>query len=245
MELGVFLRLWRARWQGGLLIAALCLAVIMAATLAQPLKYSSSLRLLVVQETDGADYYTAARSTEYLSDILSKVSYTRIFFDQVLAVAPEIKADYFGRTNQQIVKHWARSIDVKPVVNTGLLNVTVYHADRGQAEILARAVAKVLIEHNGDYHGLGNKVSLKLLDGPLTSNYPVKPNVVVNALLALLSGVLLSGAVVYWRPQAALFYWFKAVKPVVKTAGELQASQPLMETPVRETAKAAEWYNKF
>lgn len=168
-------------------------------TLIQPLKYSSSLRLLVVQDASSVagDPYTLARSNEYLSDVLSKVTYSTSFYGRVMSAGFNIDAPYFGNTTKKISKNWNKTIEVKKINNTGIISVTAYHTKQDQAEKIARGVGYVLITQNSNYHGLGDKISLKLLDEPITSSWPVKPNLLLNVILSLFLGLVFGLAYVY------------------------------------------------
>lgn len=202
MEFNDVLSLIKAKIGVIIIFTAVFFVLGVGLTLAQPLKYSSDLRLLVVQDASGsADPYTAARATEYLSDVLSKVAYSGAFFNQVLGSGLAIETDYFGSTRKQISKNWARSINVRPINNTGIIMVSAYHTDRDQAERIARAIGHVLISRHGDYHGLGTKMVIKLLDDPITSKYPVKPNLAINAVLSVLVGLAGGLLFVYWQAE--------------------------------------------
>ncbi len=206
MELNTFIYLIKTKLTTVLIFMGLFFVVGLGLTLVQPLKYSSSLRLLVVQDASGAvDPYTTTRANEYLSEILSKVSYSTSFLNQVLGTGLGVDASYFGNTNKKMAKTWAKTIDVKPVANTGIIAVTAYHPNRDQAERIARAVGNILITQNGNYHGLGDKVAIKLLDEPITSSYPVKPNLLINAGLSLLLGLIFALSFIYLFPEATLF----------------------------------------
>jgi capsular polysaccharide biosynthesis protein len=168
-------------------------------TLVQPLKYSSSLRLLVVQDASSVagDSYTLARSNEYLSDVLSKVTYSTSFYGRVMSAGFNIDVPYFGNTTKKISKNWNKTIEVKKINNTGIISITAYHTKADQAEKIARGVGYVLITQNNNYHGLGDKVSLKLLDEPITSSWPVKPNLLLNAIMSLFLGLVFGLAYIY------------------------------------------------
>lgn len=168
-------------------------------TLVQPLKYSSSLRLLVVQDAGAVagDPYAIARSNEYLSDVLSKVTYSTSFYSRAVNAGFNIDKAYFGQTSKQVAKNWNKTIEVKKINNSGIISVTAYHPDQSQAEKISRAIGYVLITQNQSYHGLGDKISLKLLDEPINSAWPVKPNLPLNAALSLFLGLVFGLVYVY------------------------------------------------
>lgn len=206
MDFYSFLNLIKNKLSVILIIMAGFFVLGVGLTLVQPLKYSSSLRLLVVQNASGvADPYATTRANEYLSEILSKVSYSTTFFDQVLNSGLQVNPAYFGQTNKKISKTWSKTIDVRPVGNTGIISVTAYHPQKDQAERIARAVGTVLITQNGNYHGLGDKVTLRLLDDPITSTYPVKPNLLINAGLSIVLGLVFALLLIYLFPDFKFF----------------------------------------
>jgi capsular polysaccharide biosynthesis protein len=203
MTLKQFWTAVRARRQTILMIVLIFLVVSLVITFAQPIKYSSRLKLLVVQNVSqtSTDPYSLAASNEYLSNILAKVAISNIFFNRVMHTGFDIDQNYFSTTINKQEKIWNKTISVVPVNNTGILIVTAYHQNRAQAEQIARAVGYVLMTENQNYHGLGDNLRIKLLDEPITSKYPVKPNIILNLILALFLGFVFSLAYVYLREQ--------------------------------------------
>jgi len=57
----------------------------------------------------------------------------------------------------------------------------------------------VLVEQGSQYHGGGEQVEIKLIDKPIVSNYPVRPNLILNAIVALLVGLVVSFVYVYLK----------------------------------------------
>lgn len=211
-------------------------------TLTQPLKYSSSLRLLVVQDAGSVagDPYTLARSNEYLSDVLSKVTYSTSFYGKVVSAGFNIDKAYFGSTTKKISKNWNKTIEVKKINNTGIISVTAYHPKQDQAEKIARGVGYILITQNSNYHGLGDKVSLKLLDEPINSTWPVKPNLLLNAVLSLFLGLVFGLIYIYLtnddggeNREAAFASSYVAPKQSDDWKNELEKIQNI-ETPIEE-----------
>jgi capsular polysaccharide biosynthesis protein len=221
-------------------------------TLAQPLKYSSSLRLLVVQDSSSAagDPYAVARSNEYLSDVLSKVVYSTSFYSRAITAGFNIDKAYFGNTNKKAAKNWNKTIEVKKINNTGIISVTAYHPNQGQAERIARAVGYVLITQNQNYHGLGDKVSLKLLDEPINSAWPVKPNLLLNAILSLFLGLVFGLVYIYLLGEkqeeagpavdSQSEDWLKELNKI-KTADDYR---PVDEAPFISRAASTESYGE-
>ena len=177
------------------LILALILTVI------QPFKYGSGSQVLIIQNSASPDPYLASKSTEYLSNILSKIIYSNSFFENVLNSGYYVNKNYFGETIKNQMKVWSKTVSAKAVNDSGIISLNVYHTDRSQAELINRAVAYTLQTKHGLYHGGGENVSIKVIDEPITSNYPVQPNLILNFGLALVLGLVFSLVYIYLFPE--------------------------------------------
>jgi len=165
------------------LVAALLLCLV------QPLKYSSTVRLLVMQDLGSTtDAYTASRSEERIAENLSTIVYTTTFFDEVMGAGYSIQERYFPTKDYKKRQEWAKTVDATIARGSGLMTITAYHQDVSQAEQIARAVASVLTDKADEYTS-GGGVQVKLIDAPLNSRWPVKPNILANAV----SGAVLGG----------------------------------------------------
>lgn len=157
----------------------------------QPLKYSSTVRLLVMQDLGSAtDAYTASRSEERIAENLSTIVYTTTFFDDVINSGFSIQDRYFPTQDYKKRREWAKTVDATIARGSGIMTISAYHQDVSQAEQIARAVAFVLTEEATNYVSGGN-VQVKIIDAPLNSRYPVRPNIVANSV----SGLVLGGLV--------------------------------------------------
>ena len=161
-------------------------------TIAQPLKYRSSMNLLVIQGgKENLDYYTASKSTQYLSDILSQVIYSTSFYDSVMNSGFRI-TDNFSKSEQKRKKQWQKTIDTRVLRDTGIISVNAYSTKRDQAEQIVQAVSYILKTKHSTYHGSGYQVKVSIIDKPITSNWPVKPNLISNLAIAFLLGIFSS-----------------------------------------------------
>ncbi|MFA5420553.1 MAG: hypothetical protein WC280_00800 [Patescibacteria group bacterium] len=150
----------------------------------QDFKFSSKSKVLVVQEGYGrVDPYAVSRSVEYLSDLFSRVAYSNSFFMLVMDSNFEFDRTYFGSDSTKQMKTWEKTLGVKAVENSGIINVTVFHPDARQAKQINLAVNQVLINNNQNYQGLGDSVKISVIDQPIISKYPVKPNLIYNFFL--------------------------------------------------------------
>lgn len=182
-----------------IVIIFLILALIV--TVAQTFKYGSSSQVLIIQNSVNPDPYSASKSNEYLSNILAKVIYSNSFFENVLSSGYAIDRGYFGQTIKNQMKIWAKTVSARALNDSGIIAIDVYHKDRAQADLIARAVIFTLQAKHGLYHGGGDSVAIKVIDEPITSNYPVKPNLILNFGLALALGFIFALVYVNLFPE--------------------------------------------
>ena len=166
-----------------------------AFVLLQEFKFGTKSKILVIQEGYGrVDPYAVSRSVEYLSDLFSRVIYSNSFFSLVVSSDFDIEESYFGEDATKQMKKWKKTISAKAVENSGIININIYHPDANQAKQIALAVNHILITQNQNYQGLGDSVKISVLDQPVVSKYPVKPDLFFNLLfifgLSLLFGLI-------------------------------------------------------
>lgn len=163
-------------------------------------QYQSSVQLLIIQKYGVQfDAFTAKRSAETLSEVLSKVIYTGSFMRQVLAVPIEIK-DTFSKDPEERKKEWKKTIKSR-ILESGNLEISVYQADKKQAEQLAYGIAYVLVIKGSEYHGGAKQVDIKMIEKPITSPKPVRPNILLNTILGFLVGTLSSVGILFLLPE--------------------------------------------
>ncbi len=183
-----------------LVLIFLLLAVIL--TVVQPFRYGSSSQLLVIQNFGpNIDPYTASKSNEYLSNILARVISSNSFYNNVMGSGFNIDKNYFSGTIKDQMKTWQETVSAKAVNDSGIISLSVFHKDKIQAEQIARAVGYTLQTKHTLYHGGGNNVSIKIIDEPITSNFPVKPDIILNIGLGLALGIIFSLFYIYLFPE--------------------------------------------
>lgn len=175
-------------WQTIVMMGLLGLVLALIISFVQPLRYSSTARLLILQSDGSVDAYTASRAEERIADNLSTIVYTSTFFDQVMKAGFTIDQQSFPEEKNKQRKAWGRTIDASVSRGSGLLTLTAYHQNVQQAEQIVRAVAFVLTDRVDEYTS-GSNIQVRLVDEPLNSRWPVKPNVVANAISGLFLGV--------------------------------------------------------
>lgn len=207
MELHDFINLVARKRKTVFGIVAIFIILGAGIIIAQRFKYSSKSQLLVVQEYDRTvDAYTASKSNEYLSSVLANVVTSNSFFTKVMESGFDINQDYFGSNNKDQMKEWNRTVTAKSINDSGIISITVYHPDRSQAEKIDRAINHVLMTQNTAYHGAGDAVKVRLIDQPITSTLPVKPNIILIIGLAIALGFITSLIYIYLLPNQPASY---------------------------------------
>jgi len=176
-------------WQAIAMMGLLGLVLALIISFVQPLRYSSTARLLILQSDSSVDAYTASRAEERIADNLSTIVYTSTFFDQVMRAGFNINQNSFPEEQNKQRRAWARTIDSSVSRGSGLLTLTAFHQDIQQAEQIVRAVAFVLTDRVSEYTS-GSNIQVRLVDEPLNSRWPVKPNVAANVISGLFLGAL-------------------------------------------------------
>jgi len=201
MELHEFLKLIKRKKQTIFIIIIVCLIITLGLALTQSFKYGSQSRLLVVQNNTGADAYTLSKSNEYLGNLFSQVAYSSSFYNFVLSSQYDIDDNYFSGDENQKLKKWRQTVQTKTISDTGIIEINIYHPNYYQAQQLALAVNDVLINKNLNYQGNGQGIKIVVIDQPLVSTRPVKPNLPYLGGLALVGGFILALFYIYIFPE--------------------------------------------
>lgn len=214
MEFNEFWQLFARKKQTIISLILVALIVATGIAIVGPVKYSSTSKVLVITETEAGDAYTLSRINEYFSKLISEVVYSGSFYSLVLANNRyQIDRDYFLGDGHQQLKTWQNTISAKNLGDTGIVQINVYHPNAYQAQQLSLAVNDVLINQGYNYYGEKN-IKINIIDQPLVSNYPAKPNIPYLFSLALASALLLSLFYIYLFPEEKydLKLWTKKTK---------------------------------
>ncbi len=187
----------RRGWKTIFLFALLTAAFAAAVSFAFPLRYSSTMRLLIIQnQLSASDPYTAIKAAERISDNLAQILFTTDFYDQVMDAQFNIDEKYFDIDERKRRKRWNDAISTRVLRGSGMLDITVYHTDPEQAEQISQAIAFVLTTEGWEYVG-GGDLQVRVVDEPLVSRWPVRPNVPANAFMGfVLGGIAGTGYVI-------------------------------------------------
>jgi capsular polysaccharide biosynthesis protein len=176
-------------WVSIVLSGVIGMALAILLSFLRPLEYSSTTRILITQELGAVDAYTASRSAERIADDLASIVYTSTFFTKVLSSGYDVDESYFSDDEIKRRTQWEDAVSASVSRSSGLLSITAYHTDIEQAEELATAVAYVLTTEGWTYTS-GGSITVQVVDEPLNSRYPVRPNLLINGFSGLVLGLL-------------------------------------------------------
>lgn len=201
MEFRDFLNLsWQKR---GVVLSIVLVFLALAAVFVviMPLKHEANSRLLIVQDfAEGTSSYNMSQSNNYLSKLLSGVVDSSSFFRDVLNSGYNIDRAYFSTSgdDQEMIREWRRTVEASTINDGGgIIEISVYHTEKDQLEQISEAVNYILRTNHSEYHSLDKKVGIRVIDDPVISRFPVKPNVSYIFFLALVLGLTIAGSYVY------------------------------------------------
>jgi len=201
MEFKAFLNLIGKRKPLILLAIFAFFIIFIGSSLLSPLRYRATTRLLVVQTGNTGDAYSISRSNQFLSNVLAEVVYSNSFFEQVLASGYNIDKNIFSADPNENMKRWKKIASAQAISDTGTIVINTYHENPYQASQINQAIAFVLKTKHSLYHGLGDKVLVKVIDKTMVSNWPVKPNLILNGILAIVLGFISGLGLIYLYPE--------------------------------------------
>jgi len=184
---------WKMLLGLGIILAVLSGAL----SLLFPLEYRADASVLIVSKSRyGVDPYTVVKSAERVGENLAQVMRTDDFYKKVKAQEGyTIDWQTFDALSERKKrKKWQKNMQGSVVFGTGVLNISAYSTDPKQALDIAGASAATLVSKGWQY--VGGDVTLQVVNSPVVSEWPVRPNIIMNALLGFLVGGLLGAFVV-------------------------------------------------
>ncbi len=182
----------------GLMVAIL---VVLLLFLLNP-KFQVQMDFLVSQEdVSSKDYYTLARSSEYIGKILSEVSRSERFIDALVETG-KVNSEFLPFDKKQRVNTWQSMMKMTEQSDLGILHVIVQSDDQRMAQRVAQAVAQVMIEKNGVLLGAGDKnIPMSILSGPTIENNPSTKEIMLAAVSGFVFGVLLAIFQIFFKQE--------------------------------------------
>lgn len=210
-----------------------------AVTFLQPLKYEAKSRLLIVQNVAGIDPYTISKSNQYLSNLFAQVVHSNSFFDLVTNSNNfDVDKGYFQTTYKKQMEIWEKTISANSLNDTGIIEISIYHPNPYQAKELALAANDVLINQGFNYQGGGDNIKVKIIDQPLVSDYPVKPNIIFNLIAFSILGLIVGASYLYFFPG------HQFTRSVKVNSAPLVPSYARQNNPVRTANPATNNYSQ-
>lgn len=204
-------------------VTAVFLIAVTLFTFLQPLRYSATSTLLVVQNYGpNTDAYNVSRSNQFLSNLLAQVVYSDSFYEKVMASGYNINKNIFSADANKRKKEWQSLVYTRAIADTGMITLKTYHQDKATADKINQAIAYTLMTRHSQYHGLGDNVKIKEINVSTLSDLPVKPNVILNLILGLIAGLAVSLYFIYLFPAEKF-----SVK--INKSENIFAGQPLIE----------------
>jgi capsular polysaccharide biosynthesis protein len=193
MEIKEFLELLSRKKQT--VLSIMLLFVLLTAVLMsfQHFKYEAKSRILLLQHNGEAmDPYNAAKSNQFISSLLASVVSSNAFLNDVFGAGFNIDESYFGNNTYDKLNKWQKTADARAINDTGIIEINTYHTDKTQAEQINSAIINVIKTKNGAYYGRNEDISIKVIDEPIISDWPVRPNILLNLALTIFISLLIS-----------------------------------------------------
>ncbi|MFP4515043.1 MAG: hypothetical protein ACLFNO_03525 [Parcubacteria group bacterium] len=182
------------------LILAILLAINAIITFSQPLRYEASNKLLIQQDVSKFDPYNVFKVNEYYNNLIKEIIHSESFYQQVLNSDYNIDASYFKDTRREQIKTWEKTVDIVST-DIGTLKIKTYHTDTKEAEEILLAITDILVNKNSQYQNLDNNIDIKIINQTTVSNYPTKPNIVLNFAYTIVIAILISLLYIYYKSE--------------------------------------------
>lgn len=200
-------------WRKIVVVSLLIVLLSLILTLIQPFLYRANVSIFVVQKSSfSIDAYSASKSEERIANKLAQVVYSSSFLEEVLSAGFDIDKSYFPADEYKRRQKWNKIVEAGVPAGLSKLDIKIYHQDPAQALQLVSAVSFTLTEKKREFIGIED-IDLKVLDSPLVSKYPVKPDVILNLLVGILVGLIIGIAyvIVSYNPRRDKLFGMKEV----------------------------------
>lgn len=184
------------------LSGVLCAALVFAGTMVFSSRYQSGMDFLVVQSnTQGQDFYSLFKSSEYLSKVLSEAIYSERFIDAVVETG-KINGQFLPANKKERLDEWRKMVEVQKNLELGVLSVTVKSDNDRDASRVMSAISEVLIERNSLFRSGDDKsVEIRVLSGPILEMQPTLKTILSVIIGGFLSGIFLMSFVLIIKNQ--------------------------------------------
>lgn len=186
-------------------------------------RYKASVRLLAVFNQTDIDTYTASKTANYITGILSEVIYSDSFIDSVYKSNSKL-INNLGSNKEKSQKIWKRQLKTKTIDNKGIIIIDAYGENRYQTHLLVATVSQTIINQHGIYDGSADRVTIKMIDAPTIYDSWSLTKIITNSLIGILAGLFIGFTFVIIFPEHRLFE-FKPKKYKNRMNRDYQKSQ--------------------
>lgn len=171
-----------------------------------PIQYSAESQILIIsRDRTGVDPYTQAKSAERIGQNLSQAMKTTDFYNKVIDSTYSFDRSYWKNLkDKKLRKEWQKNIKANVVYGTGLMDIKAHAKSKQEAVNLSEAVAQVLSSRGWEY--IGGDVVIKVVSPALASNWPARPNIMLNAGIGFVVGAALA---LLWVVRYKKRHWLK------------------------------------
>lgn len=214
---------FKLRWKAMVVIFIMIIGITVLITFLQPFEYKASARFLVVPvQEQSFDAFEAAKAAERFGETLSQIVYTSAFSEMVLSSDIDTFDHSRFSTNETAKrKEWTQKIQTQVARETGMITVDVFDENSTQAEGILQAISFFVTTQSEQYHGAGKNIRVEVVDSPLTSEKPVRPNVFLNIFISFVASIFASIAYVLLRST-----WKLAPQQLLKKSESSTTVQP-------------------
>lgn len=181
------------------LAGGICAFASLLLTMLFPFEYRAEAQVLIISKSRaGVDPYTIAKSAERVGENLAAVMKTDDFFEKVMQTVYPVDPTPFAQVPDRTRrKRWVRAFKARIVYGTGVLNVSAYGKTPESATALASGIVDTLAARGWEY--VGGDVTIKVVNQPVATRFPARPNVFMNLFFGFLFGMALMGALAIRR----------------------------------------------
>lgn len=157
--------------------------------------------LVSQEESNTKDYYTLARSSEYIGKILGEVVYSERFIDTVVETG-KVNAEFLPFDKKDRLEMWRDTVTIQKEADLGIIHLTVASDASREAQKISQAIAQVLVEKNGLFLGTADKnIPVSILSGPIAERNPSFQEIAAVVIAGFVFGILLTVLGLFLRQE--------------------------------------------
>lgn len=149
--------------------------------------------LIIQKQASFQDFYSLAKSSEYLGKVLSESVYSDRFLDEVIQTG-KVSSNMLPLDKKDRLDAWRKMVSVnKTNLEVGLIHVDVLDNDQRTALRTSQAIAQVLAEKNVLFRGGDEQnAEVRVFSGPTTSANPSGKEIALVIILGCIAGAALN-----------------------------------------------------